>query len=130
MDYDEKKTYRKGLLTGLIIALSISVIMMTGIFVFVYRSSEILTPRVKSKISYLTKYIEETYIDDVDVKKLQEGLYKGLVDALGDKYSSYIPADEADSFKSYVTGEFCGLGAVLTKEESGDVIVLKVYLIL
>lgn len=127
MDYDEKKTYRKGLLTGLIIALSISVIMMTGIFVFVYRSSEILTPRVKSKISYLTKYIEETYIDDVDVKKLQEGLYKGLVDALGDKYSSYIPADEADSFKSYVTGEFCGLGAVLTKEESGDVIVLKVY---
>ena len=92
MDYDEKKTYRKGLLTGLIIALSISVIMMTGIFVFVYRSSEILTPRVKSKISYLTKYIEETYIDDVDIKKLQEGLYKGLVDALGDKYSSYIPA--------------------------------------
>lgn len=127
MDYNDKKIFRKGLLTGLIIALSISALLITGIFLIVYRSSAVLTPRVKSKIAFLTNYIEETYIDEVDISKLQEGLYKGLVEALGDKYSTYIPKDESDAFKSYVTGEFCGLGAVLTKEDSGDVIVLKVY---
>ncbi len=127
MDYNDKRIFRKGLLTGLIIALFISALLITGIFVFVYRSSAVLTPRVKAKVSYLTNYIQEKYYEDVDINKLQEGLYKGLVEGLGDEYSTYLSAEEADSFKSYVTGELCGLGAVLTKEDSGDVVVLKVY---
>ena len=56
-----------------------------------------------------------------------EGLYKGLVEGLGDEYSKYYTPEEAEEFKSDVTGEFCGLGAVLTVNDAGEVIVLKVY---
>ena len=67
MDYNEKKTYRKGLLTGLIIALTIACILMTAILLFVYRSSEVLTPRAKAKVAALSNYIQDNYIDDIDV---------------------------------------------------------------
>lgn len=127
MDYNEKKTYRKGLFTGLIIAFAITCILMTAILLFVYRSSEVLTPRAKAKVAALSSFIQDNYIDDVDVSALQEGLYKGLVDGLGDEYSKYYSPAEAETFKSYVTGEFCGLGAVLTVNEAGEVVVLKVY---
>ena len=127
MDYNEKNIYRKGLLTGLIIALTIACILMTAILLFVYRSSEVLTPRVKAKVAALSNYIQNNYIDDVDVSALQEGLYKGLVEGLGDEYSKYYSPEEAEEFKSDVTGEFCGMGAVLTVNDAGEVVVLKVY---
>lgn len=127
MDYNEKKTYRKGLLTGLIIALTIACILMTAILLFVYRSSEVLTPRAKAKVAALSNYIQDNYIDDIDVGDLQEGMYKGLLEGLGDEYSKYYTPEEAEEFKSDVTGEFCGMGAVLTVNDAGEVVVLKVY---
>lgn len=127
MDYNEKKTYRKGLLTGLIIALTIACILMTAILLFVYRSSEVLTPRAKAKVAALSNYIQDNYIDDIDVGDLQEGMYKGLLEGLGDEYSKYYTPEEAEEFNSDVTGEFCGMGAVLTVNDAGEVVVLKVY---
>lgn len=127
MDYNEKKTYRKGLLTGLIIALTIACILMTAILLFIYRSSEVLTPRAKAKVAALSNYIQDNYIDDIDVGDLQEGMYKGLLEGLGDEYSKYYTPEEAEEFNSGVTGEFCGMGAVLTVNDAGEVVVLKVY---
>ena len=127
MDYNEKKTYRKGLLTGLIIALTIACILMTAILLFVYRSSEVLTPRAKAKVAALSNYIQDNYIDDIDVGDLQEGMYKGLLEGLGDEYSKYYTPEEAEEFESDVTGEFCGMGAILTVNDAGEVVVLKVY---
>lgn len=127
MDYNEKKTYRKGLLTGLIIALTIACILMTAILLFVYRSSEVLTPRAKAKVAAISNYIQDNYIDDIDIGDLQEGMYKGLLEGLGDEYSKYYTPEEAEEFNSDVTGEFCGMGAVLTVNDAGEVVVLKVY---
>lgn len=125
--YDDKRMYKKGLLTGFLIALAIFILTIIGILFFVYRNSAVLTPKVKSKINYLTQIIEDTYYEDVDVNELREGLYAGLVEGLHDKYSVYYSPEEATSFTSYISGEFCGLGAALTKDAAGQVTVNKVY---
>lgn len=125
--YDDKRMYKKGLLTGFLIALTIFILTIIGILFFVYRNSAVLTPKVKSKINYLTQIIEDTYYEDVDVNELREGLYAGLVEGLHDKYSVYYSPEEATSFTSYISGEFCGLGAALTKDATGQVTVNKVY---
>ena len=127
MDNNDMKMYKKGLLTGLIISLVVFAIFIVGIFIFIYRSSEVLTPTVKSKIEYITNMIDQTYYEDVDVNDLREGLYTGLVEGLGDKYSEYYSPKEAERFNSAITGEFFGLGAALTKESDGTVKVVKVY---
>ena len=125
--YDDKRMYKKGLFTGFLIALAIFILIITGILFFAYRNSAVLTPKVKSKINYLTQIIEDTYYEDVDVNELREGLYAGLVEGLHDKYSVYYSPKEATSFTSYISGEFCGLGAALTKDATGQVTVCKVY---
>ncbi len=127
MDNNDMKMYKKGLLTGLIISLVVFAIFIVGIFIFIYRSSEVLTPTVKAKIEYLTNIIDKTYYEDVNVDDLREGLYTGLVEGLGDNYSKYYSPKEAERFNSSITGEFSGLGAALTKESDGTVKVVKVY---
>lgn len=127
MDYNEKKTFQKGLLTGLIIAFAASCVILTAILLILFRSSEVLTPKARAKLSVLSSYIHDNYIGDIDVSELQEGLYKGLLEGLGDEYSKYYSPEEAEEFKSDVTGEFCGLGAVLTINDADEVVVLKVY---
>ncbi len=125
--YDDKRMYKKGLLTGFLIAIAVFMLIIIGILFFVYRSSAVPSPKVKSKINYLTQIIEDTYYEDVDIEELQEGLYAGLVEGLHDKYSVYYSPKEATSFTSYISGEFCGLGAALTKDDTGQVTVHKVY---
>lgn len=127
MDYNEKKIYQKGLLTGLIIAFVASCVILTTILLILFRSSEVLTPKARAKLSVLSSYIHDNYNGDIEVSKLQEGLYKGLLEGLGDEYSKYYSPEEAEEFKSDVTGEFCGLGAVLTVNDADEVVVLKVY---
>ena len=127
METNDKKSYKKGLLTGLIISLTIFALCIAGIFVFIYRSSEVLTPTVKSKIEYLTNFIEQTYYEDVDITELREGLYAGLVEGLDDKYSTYYSPTEATTFNSVLNGELSGLGALLTQADDGTVTVRKVY---
>lgn len=55
--------------------------------------------------------ITERYVDDVDPKKLQDGAIKGMVDALGDPYTVYVPASDKAEFTKELTGEYVGIGA-------------------
>ena len=124
---ENKRQYRKGFITGLIISLIACAIVIGGLFAFVYRSTDILSPRSKSKIQYITSMIEQLYYEDVDINELQEGMYEGLVAGLGDKYSAYYSPEKASTFNMAITGEFSGLGATLTKASDGTDTVIQVY---
>ena len=72
MESNDKTMYKKGLITGLLISLIIFALCLTGIFFFVYRSSKVLTPKVKSKIDYLiTLYTVRTQFIIVQIHILK-----------------------------------------------------------
>lgn len=48
---------------------------------------------------------------EVDRKKLIEGAIKGMIEALGDPYSSYLTSDEYKQSLQGIGGEFEGIGA-------------------
>ena len=48
---------------------------------------------------------------EVDRKKIIEGAIKGMIEALGDPYSSYLTADEYKQSLQGIGGEFEGIGA-------------------
>ena len=52
-----------------------------------------------SKINELTAYTKLYYYDDIENEKLQDGLYTGLIDGLGDKYSVYYNAEDIRRFR-------------------------------
>lgn len=66
-------------------------------------------------IESLYRYVDSSYYEDVDKKAVKENLAKALLDSLGDKYSFYIPADEANDYNEEVTGSYGGIGIYLSK---------------
>jgi len=56
--------------------------------------------------------VTELYaLEDVDRKVLIEGAIRGLIEAVGDPYSSYLTADEFRDTLQDISGEFEGIGA-------------------
>lgn len=50
------------------------------------------------------------YVDRPDGDKLRKGAIDGMLEALGDDYAEYIPADEVADFEKAMTGHFVGIG--------------------
>ncbi len=51
----------------------------------------------------------------------------GMLWGLGDPYSAYYNAQDYESLTIQATGEYSGVGAVITEQEDGTVSVVKVY---
>lgn len=59
----------------------------------------VLTNEVKNKIGLLEDSIYEYYLGDTTNEDLETGIYKGMVDALGDPYSEYYTPDELNTLR-------------------------------
>ena len=79
-----------------------------------------------SKLEEIYSYIDDNYYTDVDDEKLMEGMYSGLVKALGDPYSAYMSKDKYKEWNSDISGEFGGIGVTFTEDDRGDFLIVSV----
>lgn len=70
-----------------------------------------------SEFSTVENYIENYYLHDYDMKEVQYAGLKAMVEALGDPYSEYYTPEEYASFKQEASGEYYGLGMVISMDE-------------
>jgi carboxyl-terminal processing protease len=61
--------------------------------------------------------ITSRYVDAPDLKKLQEGAIKGMVEALNDPYTVFVPAADTADFTKDLLGEYVGIGASITQRD-------------
>lgn len=81
-----------------------------------------------SKLATIISYIKNYYYKDVEDSDLVDGIYKGLVESLGDDYSAYYTEEEYQDLMTSVTGNYSGIGALLSQnKETGVVTITKVY---
>ena len=79
--------------------------------------------------SYLAKIksvIDKNYLwkDKIDENKLKDGAIEGYVNALGDKYTEYIPKRELKEFTENITGSFVGIGIYMIADEESQKIIV------
>ena len=79
-----------------------------------------------SKLESLYETINKNYYSDVDDDALLDGACKGLVSGLDDPYSSYMTADEYNSWKASATGEYSGVGLTFAEADDGSFTVVSV----
>ena len=67
------------------------------------------------KIQVLEQCIRENYYkpDDATVETLENGLYRGIMDSLGDPYTVYFTAEEYQSLNEETSGVYKGIGAYI-----------------
>lgn len=127
----KKKTFRRGVLTG-ILGTCIVFVCLAAVAVLVLMNGfgvgDVLNAQTKAKIAYLTTVIQYYFYEDVDNDQLENGLYKGLLEGLDDPYSVYYTAEEYQEMLIDTTGNYAGIGALLTQRtDTGQVYIVKVY---
>lgn len=61
------------------------------------------------------------FVGETDQKRLVEGAIKGMFEAIGDPFSSYLTSEEYKSSISGINGSFEGIGAVMmTRDAAGQ----------
>lgn len=78
------------------------------------------------KLELIYESIEQNYYKDIDEEALVTGAEKGLVDALGDPYSSYMTKEEYESWEASALGEYEGVGITFSEDEDGNFVVVGV----
>ena len=75
------------------------------------------TERYMQLFQYVFNFVQNNYVDDVDPRVLYEGAMKGMLDSLGDPYTTYIGTETllGTSLKDTTTGAFGGVGLSITK---------------
>lgn len=115
-----KRSFFKGALVGALAMLVIVGIIVTNIFGL----KGIVNSITEQKMRVIKNMIESEYLyeDQVDEETLQESIIKGYVAGLGDPYSVYYDEVETQSLKESTSGEFGGIGVVITQEVETQII--------
>ena len=81
---------------------------------------------VKQKASTIEKYIDAYYLDDINKDKMENSIYKGIVNGLGDDYAEYYTAEEYAEIMEKTSGTFYGIGAYVTQNtDTGAITIVK-----
>ena len=82
-------------------------------------SDELLDQATLDKIRLLEKTINDNYYKtDIDVEDEKNGIYKGLLDSLGDPYSVYYTEEELVKLMSDTQGVYYGIGAYVSLDNT------------
>lgn len=75
-------------------------------------------------LAFLERYYDVTDLSDKDA--VTDAMINAYVDSLGDRYSVYRTKDEYDSYSSGMSGNYVGIGVVVTKDEDGLILINSV----
>lgn len=105
----DKKIFLCGMMTGAIIFAA--VIIVTKYLGFHILPEGSFSDKVWEKAKTIEKIVDENYIE-ASVKKdeMVETAAKGMIEGLGDKYSTYYTAKEYEETMNSVNGNYTGIG--------------------
>lgn len=81
----------------------------------------------QSKLDQLQALIEECFIGDVDTTAIEDAAADAMVNALGDRWSHYIPASQYGSYQEQMANAYVGIGITIqVKEENQGFVITQV----
>jgi len=75
------------------------------------------------KVQEVQEIIDQAYVEEVSDKALINGAVKGMIEALDDPYTHYLDASCFSAFKEEASGEFEGVGIVISSKNNEIVVV-------
>lgn len=130
---------KKSRLALTIIGTALAVFLLLGIGLFFFLEYSDLALISKSDYEKATEMVEkyeklysiqdtidERCLWDVDTDEHMDDLYRAAVDAVDDKYSYYMTAEEYEEWENLVTGTFTGVGIAFSQDTDGSFVVNRV----
>lgn len=79
-----------------------------------------------SKLTELEKVIDTYFVDEVDHEAMNDAAAAAMIEALGDRWSYYMTAQEYKEYQERMNNAYVGVGITITQREDGYITVLKV----
>ena len=137
-----KKTDNSSFILGLIIGILVTVLLVAlvilGVILFgksnglsqgsaekkklekLLEDNDLVDEQMLQKLSSIEDVIDKYYYkDDLDDEVLSEGIYRGILDAVGDPYTCYFSEEELEEMLESSEGVYYGIGAYVTLDQSG-----------
>ncbi len=133
----KKRGFKSGVIYGSVLMLLV-IFIGSGVYEAVFEhfhqssaTAQISNDKnVKQKLKLLGSLIDDQYLysDQVTKEQIEEGIYKGFAESMGDPYTVYYDAKETKDLFESTSGEFSGIGALLSVEiKTGLARINKVY---
>ncbi len=107
---------------------------IVSIFMGIAVSSRFGTkPTTKSENEFVSKllehyqYIKDHYYEDVDDEILLNGAIAGMVEALGDPFSTFIDEESSENFNMSLDGNYSGIGIEIVNNKEGNIQIVGVF---
>lgn len=78
-----------------------------------------------SSVNEAYRTLKANYDGKLTEEQLLDGIKKGMAEATGDPYTTYLNAKDAKQFEDQLQGTFSGIGAELGENEQGSLIVVS-----
>ena len=72
------------------------------------------------KLKELESLLSECYIGGADQKAMEDGAARGMVAALGDRWSYYMSAEEYLTYQDIMSNSYVGVGVAIQQREDGQ----------
>ena len=83
---------------------------------------------VEEKIGQIEEIVNAYYLDDIQSDQVEDQIYKGMVQGLGDDYGEYYTAQELQKVQESNSGIYNGIGVALTQDaQTGVITVVNCY---
>lgn len=83
---------------------------------------------LEKKLNTLQRIVDEYYLFDEDMEKVEAGIYKGMMSGLEDPYTVYYTPEEYNTLSEETEGVYCGIGVLVSQSiETGLITALRVF---
>ena len=101
-----------------LVSVTVTVAVMLGVFIYKQQSSP--------KLLVLEQLILDRFIGKVDQTAMEDAAANAMVNALGDRWSYYIPADQFAAHMEQMNNAYVGVGITITRAENGGLRIIAV----
>ncbi len=120
--------FLKGIFVGAIGAFVIAGLAVGGVKLMGGNANNVVSSDTLKKLTKIQRIVQEKFLYEEDSDAVQDGILKGYVDGLDDVYSVYYNEEETKALNESTSGEYEGVGAVLTEDATtGVVTIVEVY---
>lgn len=121
--------FLKGALCGALAMLLTAGLVSCGLNLNIGRGkTQVISSETERKLKVLEQLIDNKYLGEVDEEELQSGIYEGYINGLEDPYSVYYDKEATKSLMESTSGEYDGIGAVMSQnKETGVITFAQIY---
>lgn len=130
---DSGSSFIKGLITGSLITVVVVIIIFAipvARNIMIKNTPYAVDAGFIRQFESIQAYLDKYYLDSdkMDKETIQEGMYKGMLASIGDKYAAYYTEDDFASLMEKNEGKYGGIGSYVSQNpENGSIVIVKPF---